>query len=121
MDKEYVAGLERPIAKAPIKLMEIHAIRVNVIVSYIWFLKTIDKSIADDPLQWKKMNFRKWKMNGKPSNATIPPGTLPTVVNVLTSAKDKQQKVDDNMLMGWNRTRKDGKDYPVLKVDEYCT
>ena len=35
MDKEYVAALERPIARAPTKLKEVHAIRVNKLLSFI--------------------------------------------------------------------------------------
>ena len=39
----------------------------------------------------------------------------------MGSAQNKRQKVDIDMLMGWKRTRKDAKDYPVLNEDEYYT
>ena len=54
MEKDSVAVLMRTIAMAPTKLKEVHGIRVNEILSFIWFLETIDKVVADDPLQWKK-------------------------------------------------------------------
>ena len=55
-------------------------------------------------------------MNVNPTPNTL----LPTGVSA-GSAQNKQQKVNDDMLMGWKRTRKDAKGYPVLNEDEYYT
>ena len=57
----------------------------------------------------------------KPTNVNPALNTLPLTGGSAGSAQTKQQKVDDDMLMGWKRTRKDTKDYPVLNEDEYYT
>ena len=57
----------------------------------------------------------------KPTNVIKATTTLLPTGSGAGSTQNKQQKVDDDMLMGWKRTRKDAKDYPVLNEDEYYT
>ena len=121
MEKDSVAALERVITQAPTKLREVHSIGINEILMFIQFLETIDMVVADDPNTWKIEDYRQWKIDGKPSNVTITSTTLLPTGNIVASAQNKQQKVDNDMPIGWKRTRKDAKGYPVLNKDEYYT
>ena len=121
MGTNTVAALERIISQTPTKLKEVHSIRIYEILSFIQFLETIDELIADYPFVWKVGDYRKWKRDGTPRNINVTPTTLPPTGNTATSTQTKQQKVDDDMLMGWKRTRKDARDYPVLNGDQYYT
>ena len=46
-----VSALDRVSNRATVKLKEVHAIRVNEMLSYISFIETSDETLADDPLQ----------------------------------------------------------------------
>ena len=80
-------------------------------------METIDIVVADDPFSWKIADYRQWKRDDKPTNIVKSTTTLPPT----GSTQNKQQKIGNDMLMGWKRTRKDAKDYPVLNEDEYYT
>ena len=54
IEKDSIAALERPIARAPTKLKEVPAIGLNKTISYIQFLETFNEQLADDPSQWDK-------------------------------------------------------------------
>ena len=84
MEKSSVAPLEEISNQATIKLKEVHAIRVNDILSYIAFIETSNEKLADNPTQWAISHFRKWKRDGCPSNVTIQPGNQSTVSNATT-------------------------------------
>ena len=73
-------------------------------------METTDETIADDPSKWDTSDLRQWRRDGRPTNVTIQPGTnapAATTNTATTTAQDKQQKIDDDMLMSWKRLRKD--------------
>ena len=51
MGKSSVSALEQISNQATIKLKEVHAIRVNGILSCIAFIETSDEKLADNPTQ----------------------------------------------------------------------
>ena len=62
--------------------------------------------MADDPTQWTKIDFEKWKHLGEPtSNKVQPtnatPTNLPAGTALITTVAKKQQKTDDDRLQGW--------------------
>ena len=59
MGKSSVAALERISNQATIKLKEVHAIRVNDILSYIAFIETSNEKLAENSTQWDISHFRK--------------------------------------------------------------
>ena len=118
MGKDSVADMERILPNtATDKLKEIRTIRINKILLFIQFLETIDELVADNPTQWKKLDLRQWHRDRKPSNVTTTTVNLPPTGATSTAAQTKQQQIDDDMLMGWKRARKDAKGYPELNED----
>ena len=90
MENNSVLALERSIARAPTKLKEVHAIRVNEILSNIKFIKTSNKNLADNLTQWNKSHFRKWERNGKQTNITVQViGNQATAIGATTATQDK--------------------------------
>ena len=83
----------------------------NVILYYDFLQHDNQEVLAEDPINWVKADFRKWRRNPI-VNTNTNAGTA-TVTTAATAAVVKQKQQDDSFL-SWRRSRKDEKDYPVL-------
>ena len=78
------------------------------------------RSLAGDPNVWDTSNFDIWKHKGEPTSNVPATITTPTIgtrttTATVTSAADKQQKIDDDKLQIWRRSKARKDDYPLLE------
>ena len=52
-----VSVMNRVSNRATVKLKEVHALRLEELLSYISFMETTDETIADDPSKWDTSDF----------------------------------------------------------------
>ena len=86
----------------------------NVILYDDFLQDDSQEALAEDPVNWVKADFRKWRQN-PPVNTTTNAGAA-TVTTVATTAAAKQKEENDSF-SSWRRSRQDEKDYPVLDND----
>lgn len=91
--------MERDSNKRTVKLKEVHALRLEELLAWIFFMVTNNAPIVDDPSKWDINDLRQWRRDGRPTNVIIQPGTNAQAATAsTTTAEDKQQKIDDDML-----------------------
>ena len=104
--------------------------QVNNVLLYHNFLCQDDKdALVEDPVQWAKADFTKWKSNGYPlstnalnaSRVSNNANTNTTLQASNVTAPTSQTKLEDNAYLSWRRSKEDGTSYPVLENDREYT
>ena len=84
----------------------------NVIRYYNFLQGDGQATLAEDPVNWAKADFRIWRQN-PPVITTTGAATVTTAA----AAAAVLQKEQDDSLLSWRRSSKNEKDYPVLNND----
>ena len=92
-------------------LTDIKLYLVNDVLLYNNFLyEDARKDLVDDPVQWDKRDFKKWRSKGRPISTSVliaSPGTISNTTtqqtsNVLTTSSTK---LENDALVSWRKSR----------------
>lgn len=106
--------------------------KVKLILGIIHYYNLIkankDNSIADDPTQWHRNDFKDWKQDGQPISTAMYTASL---ANANANTTENQSgstrlaisatKDDDDVFISWRRARRDPTQYVIFEADEEYT
>ena len=86
----------------------------NVILYYEFLQDDNQETLADNPVNWVLLDFKRWRRNP-------PVSTNAATVTTAATAAAVTQKEEDDSFLSWRRSKKDEKGYPILNNDREFT
>ena len=86
----------------------------NVILYYNFLQDDNQEALAEDPVNWVKADFRKWRRN---PTQTATQTTATQIASNTTTTPPSTTKLEDDALLNWRKNRQDVTKYPIIDND----